>query len=109
MLKYLAPRARGVRIIASAAQVMAWVGAGTLQGYMSWSLAPYDVAAGTVIVREAGGEVLRHDGEDATIFDRDIIVSCGGGLSEDLRDACRYANRRRPLQGLSLFSSKKMS
>lgn len=53
---------RGVRRFGAAALDLAWTACGRYDGYWEMGLAPWDVAAGTVIVREAGGiaEDLRH-------------------------------------------------
>ena len=47
--------ARGVRRIGSAALDLAWTACGRYDGYWEMGLAPWDVAAGTLLVREAGG------------------------------------------------------
>lgn len=76
----LRSRVRGLRMIASAAQVMAWVARGNLQAYVSWDLNAWDVAAGTLLVREAGGSVRdlnRRDDDDreAGLECRDLCVT----------------------------------
>ena len=43
---------------------LAWVAAGRLDGFFELGLQPWDVAAGTLIVREAGGVVIDWDGGD---------------------------------------------
>ncbi|MFC1695993.1 inositol monophosphatase family protein [Pseudomonadota bacterium] len=43
---------------------LAWVAAGRMDGYFEMGLKPWDVAAGALIVREAGGVVLDFDGND---------------------------------------------
>jgi len=72
----LATKVRGIRMIASASQVMAWVAQGKLNAYVSWDLNSWDVAAGMVIVEEAGGYVANFAGEKADITARDLIVTC---------------------------------
>lgn len=44
---------------------LAWVAAGRLDAYYEIGLKPWDVAAGALLVREAGGVVLDFDGNDA--------------------------------------------
>lgn len=51
-------RTRGVRRMGSAALDLAWVACGRYDAYWEMGLAPWDVAAGTVLVREAGGTVV---------------------------------------------------
>lgn len=47
--------ARGVRRMGAAALDLAWTACGRYDGYWEMGLAPWDVAAGTLILREAGG------------------------------------------------------
>lgn len=55
MLRDAIYNTRGVRRLGSAALDLAWVACGRFDGYWEMGLAPWDVAAGTVLVREAGG------------------------------------------------------
>jgi myo-inositol-1(or 4)-monophosphatase len=50
-------RAAGVRSVGSAALELAWVASGRYDGYWHHRLEPWDMAAGMLIVREAGGIV----------------------------------------------------
>jgi myo-inositol-1(or 4)-monophosphatase len=54
-LEYAINNTRGVRRLGAAALDLAWVACGRYDAYWEMGLAPWDVAAGTVIVREAGG------------------------------------------------------
>jgi myo-inositol-1(or 4)-monophosphatase len=54
--------ARGSRRLGSAALDLAYVAAGRLDIFYEQGLRPWDVAAGVLLVREAGGEVTRYDG-----------------------------------------------
>ncbi len=56
-------QANGVRRLGSAALDMAWLAAGRFDGYWEYSLAPWDTAAGILLVREAGGIVSDGHGE----------------------------------------------
>lgn len=56
---YFVPRSRGIRRIGSAAYDLGNVAAGIIDGYWELSLSPWDVAAGILIVEEAGGVVIR--------------------------------------------------
>jgi myo-inositol-1(or 4)-monophosphatase len=53
----LSSKVRGLRVIACAAQVMAWVAQGKLSAYYSYDLNAWDVAAGALLIAEAGGKV----------------------------------------------------
>jgi myo-inositol-1(or 4)-monophosphatase len=58
----LMPATAGVRRFGSAALDLAWVAAGRYDGYWELGLKAWDVAAGVLIVREAGGTVTATDG-----------------------------------------------
>lgn len=55
---------QGVRRLGSAAIDLCYVAAGRLEGYWEISLSPWDLAAGGLIVQEAGGIMTRADGEE---------------------------------------------
>src|ERR687887_2344004 len=55
----------GLRRFGSAALDLAWIAAGRLDGYWERDLSPWDMAAGVLLVREAGGFVSDFDGKDA--------------------------------------------
>lgn len=56
-------RAHDVRRSGSAALDMAWVAAGRADGFWEFKLNPWDVAAGRLLVEEAGGRVTAFDGK----------------------------------------------
>jgi myo-inositol-1(or 4)-monophosphatase len=55
---HLVPRVRGLRRMGSAAYDLANVAAGILDGYWELNLSPWDVAAGALILEEAGGRII---------------------------------------------------
>ena len=61
-LHQVAPRVAGVRRFGSAALDMAYVAAGRFDGYWERDIKPWDVAAGGLLVLEAGGTVTDIDG-----------------------------------------------
>lgn len=63
-LAALTPACAGIRRYGSAALDLAWVAAGRFDGFWERSLKPWDIAAGIVLVREAGGTVSEIDGGD---------------------------------------------
>ncbi len=75
----LATKVRGLRMIASASQVMSWVAQGKLNAYVSWDLNAWDIAAGMIIVEECGGFISDFEGQRASILTRDMIISCNEG------------------------------
>ncbi|MGH9120585.1 MAG: inositol monophosphatase family protein, partial [Acidimicrobiales bacterium] len=51
------PRVRDVRRFGSAALDLCWVGGGRFDCYYEWDLKPWDMCAGALVCREAGGRV----------------------------------------------------
>lgn len=60
----LMPQVAGVRRFGSAALDLAWVAAGRYDGYWETGIQPWDIAAGMLIVREAGGYATDSEGQD---------------------------------------------
>lgn len=82
----LATKVRGLRMIACASQVLAWVARDQFQVYISWDLNAWDICAGMLIVRESGGAIMDFKGSPASIASRDMIFTSQiGGLGENLR------------------------
>jgi len=67
--------ARGIRRAGAAALDLAYVAAGRLDGFWELKLKPWDVAAGILMVREAGGAVSTFDGSPYDIFNNRIVAS----------------------------------
>jgi myo-inositol-1(or 4)-monophosphatase len=72
---YMMKHARSVRRDGSAALDLCYVACGRFEGFWELSLHPWDVAAGGLIVKEAGGRVTRFDGSNATIYDRECLAT----------------------------------
>jgi myo-inositol-1(or 4)-monophosphatase len=68
---------QGVRRGGSASLDLAYVAAGRLDGYWERGLSPWDIAAGIVLVREAGGTVSAYDGSPFDIDSGRILASNG--------------------------------
>jgi myo-inositol-1(or 4)-monophosphatase len=62
LLRSVLPRVRDIRRGGAAALDLAWVAAGRLDGYFERGVQPWDWAAGALVVREAGGEVVELSG-----------------------------------------------
>jgi myo-inositol-1(or 4)-monophosphatase len=63
-LSTLMPQIAGVRRFGSAALDLAWTAAGRYDGYWEMGIHPWDIAAGMLIVREAGGYATDGEGKD---------------------------------------------
>lgn len=68
-------RCHGLRRMGSAAVDMAYVACGRFDGYFEYNINLYDIAAGVVIVREAGGTAFNFSGEDEFFKSREIIAA----------------------------------
>lgn len=75
VMQDLVKTARGSRNYGSAALEFAYVAEGVLEGYLTMSLAPWDIAAGMILVREVGGISTNIDGEKLSILDRDSVFA----------------------------------
>jgi myo-inositol-1(or 4)-monophosphatase len=78
--------AAGVRRDGSAALDLAWVAAGRSDGFWEMGLAPWDVAAGGLLVQEAGGQVSEYDGGSHWLEGRSIVAATPG-LQAAMRQA----------------------
>lgn len=79
-LKYfsrVAPFCRDVRAIGSAGLELAYVAAGRFGGYWEFHLAPWDTAAGWLLVEEAGGRVTALDGSAYHLGSPTILATSG--------------------------------
>lgn len=82
-------RVAGVRRFGAAALDLAYVAAGRFDGYWERNLAPWDIAAGAVIVREAGGFVTEIDGGD--FMKTGAIIAANSTLMPHFTKAVRGA------------------
>lgn len=71
------PAAQSVRRLGSAALCLAYVACGRLEGYWDLDLKPWDLAAGALLVREAGGCVSAPTGADFSIENPELVASNG--------------------------------
>ena len=73
----------GLRRFGAAALDLAWVAAGRLDGYWERNLKPWDMAAGLIMVREAGGFVSDCDGDD-DIFAKGHVAAGNETIQKEL-------------------------
>lgn len=75
---HLWPGMQSLRVTGSAALGFAYLAAGKWDIYLHSDLEPWDVAAGLILVREAGGLVMQRDGGAATIESRAVAAATPG-------------------------------
>ena len=73
--KALVPNCAGVRRAGAACLDLAYVAAGRLDGFWEFGLGPWDMAAGALMVREAGGMVSDLTGGDGFMESGDIVAA----------------------------------
>ena len=78
------PLAQSLQRTGSAALNLAYVACGRLDAFWSGSLHPWDMAAGVVLVREAGGRVTQMSGAPFELAKMDLLSSNGSGLHAEL-------------------------
>jgi myo-inositol-1(or 4)-monophosphatase len=66
-----------VRRLGSAALDLCYTACGRFDGFFEGGLSPWDSAAGSLIVREAGGKITHYDGTEYSIYGKGIIASNG--------------------------------
>lgn len=82
ILNQLMKDTQGLRRMGSAAADMAYVACGRYGGYFEYNLNSYDIAAGVILVQEAGGTVTDFKGGDNFLFGREMVA--GGGVHHKL-------------------------
>jgi myo-inositol-1(or 4)-monophosphatase len=75
--RYMMQHSRGIRRLGSAAADMAWVACGRFDGFYEYGLSPWDVAAGTILVANAGGTVCDFRSGADFIFGKEIVATNG--------------------------------
>lgn len=75
VLQTVMRNSHGIRRIGSAAVDLAYVACGRFEAFYEYNLKPWDVAAGALIVKEAGGEVSDFKRKDDYIFGREIMAA----------------------------------
>ncbi|MEI6752798.1 MAG: inositol monophosphatase family protein [Paludibacter sp.] len=81
-LKWTMKNARGVRRLGSAATDLAYVACGRFDAFWEYDLKPWDVAAGIVIIKEAGGIITDYSGGNNFLFGKEIVAT--NGLIDEL-------------------------
>lgn len=82
-MNYFMKHSHGLRLLGSAATDLAYVACGRADAFYEYALKPWDVAAGAIILQNAGGEVMNFSGGSDCIFSGELI-SCNGNLKEEL-------------------------
>jgi len=92
ILKSIIPQAAGVRRAGAASLDLAYVAAGRLDGFWEYGLKPWDLAAGTLLIQEAGGIVSDFDG-GTDFFESGNVVA---GNAKILKNLLQTIKRHQP-------------
>jgi myo-inositol-1(or 4)-monophosphatase len=88
MMKAVVIQTAGLRRPGAAALDLAYVAAGVFDGFFEFHLSPWDIAAGALLIREAGGAVTDFDGGER-FLERGNVVAGTPGVAEGLRRVAR--------------------
>ncbi|GAA4846826.1 inositol monophosphatase family protein [Algivirga pacifica] len=78
ILMHMMENCHGLRRMGSAAIDLAYVAAGRFEGFFEYNLKPWDVAAGVILIKEAGGIVSDFQGGSNSVFGREILAAAPG-------------------------------
>jgi myo-inositol-1(or 4)-monophosphatase len=85
--------AQGVRRTGSAALNLAQVASGALDAFWATHIHPWDVAAGVLLVREAGGVVMGRDGGEFDLWNPHFVSAASDELQRELVRSLRQFSR----------------
>jgi myo-inositol-1(or 4)-monophosphatase len=78
-------KAQGVRRPGSAALDLCYVACGRIDGFWEKGLHPWDTAAGTILVKEAGGVTATYRGTDYNPYEKSVVAANPALLQDMLR------------------------
>jgi myo-inositol-1(or 4)-monophosphatase len=84
-LKHLMQNTHGIRRIGAAAADLCYLACGRVDGFFEYNLSPWDVAAGALIVEEAGGTITDFKDGDNWLYGKEIIGS-NNSIKDELND-----------------------
>ena len=80
----------GLRRLGSAAVDLAYTACGRFEAFYEYNLNPWDIAAGVVIVRQAGGDIVNFNGGDEVLNTRQLLATNGKITGEMLNVIQKY-------------------
>lgn len=87
---HMMQHSRGIRRLGSAAADLAWTACGRFDGFYEYGLSPWDVAAGAIIVANAGGKVCDFRSGNDYLFGKEIVATNGHLHDEFIELVMRY-------------------
>lgn len=90
ILNHFMQNTHGLRRMGSAAVDLAYTACGRFEGFFEYNLNAWDIAAGIVLVQEAGGQVTDFSGGEDYLFGRELIAGCKGVQSDMQKTIARF-------------------
>jgi myo-inositol-1(or 4)-monophosphatase len=92
-LTYFCRHTHGIRRLGSAAVDLAYVACGRVEVFYEYGLHPWDIAAGIIIVREAGGQISDFSGVGKNLTGEEIVAANNGVFSEVLEIVSKFMKK----------------
>jgi myo-inositol-1(or 4)-monophosphatase len=89
-LTYLVKNTHGIRRLGSASIDLAYVACGRFEAFYEYGLNPWDIAAGMLLVREAGGRVSDFSGTEKNVTGEEIVAANSSVFSEILEIVSKF-------------------
>jgi myo-inositol-1(or 4)-monophosphatase len=89
-LAYFCEHTHGIRRLGSAATDLAYVACGRFEAFWEYSLHPWDIAAGMLLVREAGGRVSDFSGNEKNITGEEFVAANSTVFTEVLEIVSKF-------------------
>ncbi|MFD2865923.1 inositol monophosphatase family protein [Mucilaginibacter antarcticus] len=90
LFSHLMKNSHGLRRLGSAAVDLVYTAAGRFDAFYEYNLNAWDVAAGIVIVRQAGGQIVNFKGGDEVLDTRELLATNGKLTAEMLTEIQKY-------------------
>jgi myo-inositol-1(or 4)-monophosphatase len=89
-LAYMCKNTHGIRRLGSAAIDLAYVACGRFEAFYEYGLHPWDIAAGIILVREAGGRISDFTGNESKLTGEEIVAANDAVFSEVQEIVCKF-------------------
>jgi myo-inositol-1(or 4)-monophosphatase len=92
-LTYFCRNTHGIRRLGSAAIDLAYVACGRYEVFYEYALHPWDIAAGIILVREAGGRISDFSGIEKKLSGKEIVAANNFVFTEVLEIVSKFMNK----------------
>jgi myo-inositol-1(or 4)-monophosphatase len=93
LLSWLCMNTQGIRRMGSASIDIAYVACGRFEVFYEYGLHPWDIAAGIIILREAGGKISDFKGNERNLTGEEVVSSNGNVFPEILEIVSKFMNK----------------